>query len=86
MKITISFEYDTEHKTARVLSTLPRPPFGLGEVRSVLHDSHFVDDAKKALRQAVNAAVKQNLDAITAVREAEEGDDGKHRAEPEETK
>jgi hypothetical protein len=68
MKIKITFEYDTEHKVSRVLSTLPRPPFGIGEVESVLHDSHFVDAAKKELRHAVNAAIKGDLSAITALR------------------
>ena len=66
MKITIMFEYDTEAKVSRVLSLIPRPPFGIGEVKSVLHDSHYADEAKKALRRAVNAAIKSDLASITA--------------------
>lgn len=69
MILTISFEYDTEQKTARVISTQPRPPFGLGEIKSVLFDGHFIDDGKKELRRAVAAAIKGNLPAITSTRQ-----------------
>lgn len=68
MILTISFEYDTEHKVARVVSTQPRLPFGIGEVKSVLFDGHFIDDAKKEMRRAIQAAIKGDLPAITAVR------------------
>jgi hypothetical protein len=69
VKIVISFEYDPVRKVARVLSSQPVPPFGLGTLVSVLHDSHFSEDAKKVLRRAVDAAIKGNLAAITAVKQ-----------------
>lgn len=68
MILTISFEYDTDHKVARVISTQPKPPFGVGDIKYVLFDGHFIDDAEKALRRAVRAAIKGDLPAITAVR------------------
>ena len=68
MILTISFEYDTEHKVARVISSQPRPPFGIGQIDSVLFDGHFIDDGKKEMRRAVEAAIKGNLAAITKAR------------------
>jgi hypothetical protein len=68
MKIRIVFEYDTEHRTATVSSLIPAPPFGLRDTVSVLHDSHFPDNAMKEMRRACKAAVEQKLDQITAVR------------------
>jgi hypothetical protein len=68
MILTISFEYDTGQKIARVISTQPRPPFGIGDMKSVLFDGHSIDDGTKVLRRAIAAAIKGNLPAITAVR------------------
>jgi hypothetical protein len=68
MILTISFEYDTDERAARVISSQPLPPFGVGDLRSVLFDGHSLDGAKKALRQAVESAIKKDLPAITAAR------------------
>jgi hypothetical protein len=68
VKISIIFEYDTEHRVSRVLSLQPNPPFGLGEIESILHDSHCADDAQKELRRAVKAAIKGDLPSITGTR------------------
>lgn len=67
MRLTVQFEYDTVTGVSRVMSAIPRPPFGLGEIHSVLYDTHFTEDAKKALTKAVNAAIKGNVDALRAV-------------------
>ena len=64
MKIVIKFEYDTESRVCRVLSEVPAPPFGLTVRRSVLHDSHHPDAAKRELTRAVNAALKKQTDKI----------------------
>jgi hypothetical protein len=69
MKITISFQYDTETRVSQVISTLPRPPFGIGEVKSILFDGHYADDARKVLQRAVKAALAGKIDAITGTRQ-----------------
>ena len=68
MRLTILFEYDTVSKVSRVVSRQPAPPFGLGDLTFVLHESHYTDEAKKALRRAVTAAIAGNLSALTKAR------------------
>lgn len=68
MKLSVIFEYDTETRVSTVSSRVPQPPFGLCDAVSVLHESHYADEAKKRMREACSAAVKGKIDSIMVPR------------------